>query len=113
MQKLPKELMEHIVLKSFVTSRSINGPNGALEQEQRIEDEYGFSSTSTQVTTNYQTVTLIHDQTTYIVLSSVCADWRRVLIPVTQANLLNMASRRSNTALAKSDLGQSLLVYSV
>ena len=106
MDQLSKELTEHILLKSLVTSRSISGAKRVFEQEQRNKDESGFSSTSTQVTTNYQTVTSTYDQTTYIVLTSVCAVWRQVLIPVSQTKLLNIASLQSNTALARSDLGK-------
>ena len=70
MDLLSKELPEHILLKSLVTSRSISGAKRVFEQEQRNKDESGFSSTSTQVTTNYTTVTSTYDQITYIVLMS-------------------------------------------
>ena len=121
MEKLSKELTEHILLKSFVTSRSISGAKRVLEQKQINKDESGlslfeqehrhkdeseFSSTSTQVTTNYQTVTSTHDQTTYIVLTSVCAVWKQVLISVSQTKLLRIHSLRSHVALARSNLGK-------
>ena len=106
MDLLAKELTEHILLKSLVTTRGISGAKRVLEQEQRNKDESGFSSTSTQVTTNYQTVTSTYDQTTYIVLTSVCAHWRHILTPVSQIKLLNRASLRSNTAVARSNLGK-------
>ena len=47
-----------------------------------------------------------YDQTTYIVLTSVFTDWRHVLISVSQTKLLNIASLRSITALARSNLGK-------
>ena len=106
MEKLSKELLEHILFKSFLSSHTISGVKRALQQEQKNKDEFGFTSTSTQVAINYQTVTSIHDQTTYIVLMSVCADWRQVLVSVSQTTIIKIRSLRSNIALALSNLGK-------
>ena len=45
MEKLSKELMKHIVLKSFKISHSISGDERAIGAlEQRNKDEFGLSS---------------------------------------------------------------------